>query len=88
MTATSRIVLVGHCGPDMFLLKTAVGRLVPGLEIETVNDRAQLDDLDGGAVLLVNRVLDGRFGNDSGVELIRDLAAGDDPPVMLLISNL
>jgi len=82
------IVLVGHCGPDMFMLKSAVGRVVPDAPIVTVNDGAALAPLlCAGSVLLVNRELDGDFGTTSGIELIQRAAQGDDAPVMLLISN-
>ena len=35
-SSTRTFVLVGHCGPDMFMLKSAVMRHVPGARIETV----------------------------------------------------
>lgn len=82
------VVLVGHCGPDMFMLKSAVGRVVPDAPLETVNDSASLaPHLSSGSVLLVNRVLDGGFDGLSGIELIERAAGGDDPPISILISN-
>ncbi|MCA9295938.1 MAG: hypothetical protein KC983_05460 [Phycisphaerales bacterium] len=81
-------VLVGHCGPDMFMLRSAVGRLMPGVPIELANDHASLAvHLHSGAVLLVNRVLDGQFNMSSGVDLIAQISAADDAPVAMLISN-
>jgi hypothetical protein len=89
MAETRRVVLVGHCGPDMFMLKSAVGRAVPDAAIEAVNDDASLREVaDPGAVLLVNRVLDGAFEAADGIELIRAVTAQDDPPVAVLVSNL
>ncbi len=82
------IVLVGHCFPDRFMLKTAIKRAVKGVAIEKVNDRAALEThLHSGSVLLVNRELDGAFDTSNGIELIEGLAAHDDAPIMLLISN-
>ncbi len=88
MSDTGKFVLVGHCGPDMYMLRTAVERAVPGTAIETVNDAASLSVvLSKGAVLLVNRVLDGDFAGEGGIELIREVSRGDSAPICLLISN-
>ncbi len=82
------LVLVGHCGPDRFMLKSAIGRVFPDAPIEMANDSAELTShLSPDSVLLINRVLDGDFDTTSGIELIGQLAAGDAPPVTLLISN-
>jgi hypothetical protein len=82
------IILVGHCGPDVHLLKSAVSRAVPGARIIAANDaeslaRAELAD----ALLLVNRVLDGGFADDRGIELIRDIHQRPGAPKTMLISN-
>ena len=89
-TSTDRtIVLVGHCGPDMFMLKTAASRAVADVPIVSINDAATLEPhLHAGTVLLVNRVLDGAFPSDSGIDLIGEIADGDDAPTCILISNL
>ena len=82
------IVLVGHCFPDRFMIKSAIKRAVPGSSLESVNDEKGLEPfLNGGSVLLVNRELDGRFDTQSGILLIEQVMKGDDPPVMILISN-
>ncbi len=81
-------VLVGHCFPDRFMLKSAVRRAVPDASIETVNDTNSLAKvLDSSHVLLVNRVLDGRFDTDSGIELIRQVTGDDAGPIAMLVSN-
>ena len=36
------VILVGHCMPDKFMLRSAVKRVVPGVEIVTVNDAEKL----------------------------------------------
>jgi hypothetical protein len=81
------VLLVGHCGPDSYALRSAVGRVVPGAQVEFVNDQRALDKkLAAADLVLVNRVLDGPFAARGGVELIALLA-----PVsrarFLLISN-
>ena len=88
MTESPTFVLVGHCGPDAHLLKSAVSRAVPEATIAMANDERKLKShLHGGAVLLVNRELDGSFDAEDGVALIAGVMAGDDPPTAMLISN-
>jgi len=89
MTNRNRhIALVGHCGPDAFALRSAAGSLVPGAEVSMVTDEAGLRAaLESADLLLINRVLDGAFGTDSGVELIRILAASEVGPALMLVSN-
>lgn len=86
-----RVVLVGHCRPDAAHLKTVVERAVPGAVVEAVNDEADIDAA-GSDLLLVNRVLEGRFGAGSGVELIRRMAGnrgdGAAGPALMLVSNI
>ena len=80
-------ILVGHCVPDQFMLRSAVQRLVPDAAVEIVNDHSSLEPhLHPEAVLLVNRVLDGRFHASDGIDLI-DALNGNGPRT-LLISNL
>lgn len=87
MANTRKIVLVGHCGPDMFMLKSAIGRAADA-PIETVNDAKSLSEyLNDKSVLLVNRVLDGSFATNSGIELIAQITKQDNPPIAMLISN-
>jgi hypothetical protein len=82
------VALVGHCGPDAWALKAAVSAAVPGARVVMVNDEAGLRDAVANArLLLVNRVLDGSFPTESGVELIRILAAAEGTPALMLVSN-
>lgn len=85
--ATPRIALVGHCGPDCHVLKSAIKRVVPGAEFVFVNNERALAAQADGSVLLINRVLDGAFASRSGLALIASL-----PPerrgAAVLISNL
>ena len=86
-SAAARIVLVGHCRPDQFMLRAAIESLVPGAQVETVNDHAGLEGARAGAgLLLVNRVLDGAFEDAGGIELI-ERVSGLGARAML-ISNL
>jgi hypothetical protein len=86
--AVRTFVLVGHCGPDRMMLRTAVSRVAPGAAIVAVNHERDLDEhLHPNAVLLVNRVLDGVFSVDNGHELIRLALQRGRPPELVLISN-
>ncbi len=88
MSETRTVVLVGHCRPDVFMLKSAVGRVVPDSPIETVNDSAALaPHLTSDRLLLVNRELDGDFETTSGIDLISRATQPDDAPIAILISN-
>lgn len=84
-----RVVLVGHCGPDSFLLEHAVRRALPGAKVIRADDESELaaaaQDAD---LLLINRVLGGSFREDSGVDLIRHRnQSGATVPPMMLISD-
>jgi len=84
----AKVVLVGHCGFDQGSIGRAVASALPGVTVESVYNTDGLGQHAGpDALLLVNRVLDGRFGMGSGVDLIGDLAQRDQPPAMMLISN-
>ena len=81
------VLLVGHCGPDAFMLKSAMRSHVPGAKVKMVTDDATLSKLIGDASLvLVNRVLDGRFPSDDGIGLI-EILAPIAPGKVMLISN-
>lgn len=81
------IYLVGHCGPDSFALRSAVGTMLPGATVEFVVSEEQLPKaMREGDVLLINRVLDGDFSSESGLELIRRLR-GTGRAVLMLVSN-
>ena len=89
MSDTIHILLVGHCGPDAHLLASAARGAVPGAKVVAVPDQQRLDEaMATASLLLVNRVLDGGFEAESGIDLIRSLTKrnGAAPPA-LLISN-
>ena len=88
MATPATFVLVGHCGADSYSISNAVRRAVPGAAVVSADEPGALDrQIKNGAVLLVNRVLDGGFHTDSGVELIESLASRQPKPRMLLVSN-
>ena len=79
-----RIALVGHCRPDVFALTAAIRGFIPKAEVVSVNANDQLtNDFD---LYLVNRILDGIFPTESGIELISTLPEGAPPAI--LITNL
>lgn len=82
------VVLVGHCGFDQSSISRAVFSALPLSTVKSANDAAALDAYAGpDTLLLINRVLDGRFTAGSGIDLIADLADQENPPRMMLISN-
>ncbi len=89
METALTFVLVGHCDADSHALLQLVRQLAPAAAIVSVDDEVALGEcLKQPCVLLVNRVLDGDFEAESGIELIARLAQdpGGAPP-MVLISN-
>ncbi len=89
-TDRPRIGLVGHCGPDSFMLRSCVERAIDGADIHMLkSDKAVEESAADMDLLLVNRVLDGQFRNASGIDLIRHLRErlGHGAPAMMLVSN-
>lgn len=87
---TKKVVLVGHCGPDASMLRSAVRGAVTDAAFESVNDdEALAGAMDGADLALVNRALDGTFSAADGVELIERLASrrSGGRPVLMLVSN-
>ncbi|MFU8828397.1 MAG: hypothetical protein ACNA8P_03080 [Phycisphaerales bacterium] len=88
------VLLVGHCGFDSGGLERAVRSANPETQVEAVNSRKALEAKAADAsLLLINRQLDGSFGvpmgeHGDGVELIRELAASENAPACILISNI
>lgn len=88
--AVNRIALVGHCGPDSWMLKGVAQRAFPGGAVVMVQDDASARSEAARAdLLLINRKLDGEFPTGSGLDLIGELIPmkGRRAAVML-ISNL
>jgi len=88
MSNINKVILVGHCVPDTFMLRSLVSRAVPQVELSNVNDLGALEvQADAQSLLLINRELDGSFPMASGIELIQQINMQEQPPTMLLISN-
>jgi len=88
MKRIEKVMLVGHCGFDAGSLARAVSRVAGDLPVSLINTQQQLDEqADGSTLLLINRILDGRFDARSGVALIEQFTGRDDAPAMMLISN-
>ena len=86
MVGSPSILLVGHCSPDAWAMRSALGSLIPGADVETANDQKTLERLLPQArLLLVNRVLDGRFDAEDGLEMIAQLKGR---AALMLVSNL
>ncbi|MEK6702468.1 MAG: hypothetical protein AABZ53_09405 [Planctomycetota bacterium] len=85
----ARIALVGHCGPDSWMLKGVVARAFPGAEVAMVNDTASAQaHAEKADLLLVNRTLDGDFFAGSGLDLIRVLlSVAKRHAALMLVSN-
>ncbi|MFG0249999.1 MAG: hypothetical protein ACF8OB_14010 [Phycisphaeraceae bacterium JB051] len=83
-----QILLVGHCVPDTFMLKSKMQQLFPDVAVNATNDQSDLvAKADDKTLLLVNRVLDGMFDVEGGIELIGKMAQESAAPKMMLISN-
>lgn len=96
----SRIILVGHCGPDTSYLVMAAKKAVPDAEVIRAGSDRQLQSAlpegsdgdganggGGGTLLLVNRVLDGSFDDSGGIELIARLRQSHPQVRSMLVSN-
>jgi len=83
-----RVLLVGHCGPDTYMLENTIRRAISDAEIVSVTQQRDLDR-QAADLLVINRALDGSFETSSGVELIRQIAAQRpaERPAMVLVSN-
>lgn len=82
-----KVLLVGHCRPDSYAMRAALGRFAPGAEFVDVTDERELAEHADADALLVNRVLDGDFQSGSGLALIEKLPA-ERRGRAVLISNL
>ncbi len=81
------VVLVGHCRPDAWMLSSMLRRAAPGHRVEMAGSDKELHEhLDDADLLVVNRVLDGAFPDESGIALIQRLGEDSKAP-MILISN-
>ncbi len=89
MSSKPKIALVGHCGPDAYMLRSAIKHYLQDSEVTFINDFDTLVQAieDQPPVLLVNRVLDYAFDIRSGVELIKELKTKSPDLRAMLISD-
>ncbi len=89
MSQADQVILVGHCGPDTYMLKFKVEQVLPNVPVKVINDEKDLEgQLTGRTLLLINRVLDGGiFEPGTGIDLIGRLTSQADVPKMMLISD-
>jgi hypothetical protein len=71
------------------MLRSAVKYAVKDADLHMISDETGLNKLleAGPALLLVNRMLDGRFETHEGLQLIRRLKASHPDVSLMLISN-
>lgn len=81
-------VLVGHAESDAAGLTKAIKKLLGDVPVEAVDDESTLTPLLAPQnVLLINRVLDYGFPTASGIELVKELRAGENIPAMMIVSD-
>ena len=78
------VVLAGHCGPDGHMLAAAVRSAVSGVRVVMNGDESTLWQSNPDLVL-VNRILDGRYEDEQGIGLIRRAVERGVPA--MIISN-
>jgi two-component system, chemotaxis family, chemotaxis protein CheY len=85
----SKVLLVGHCGPDSTYLRMAVKSAAENVALSSIEDNAGLEQAlqQGVDLILFNRELDFGFEPDTGVEMIRVLKQRYPQVPMMLISN-
>lgn len=83
------IALVGHCGPDASMIRSAIRTFLPEAQFVTVNDDRGLAEAAASSdLLLVNRVLDGRFAVETGGELLQSLRRAGVQTAFMLVSDI
>jgi two-component system, chemotaxis family, chemotaxis protein CheY len=85
----SKVLLVGHCGPDSTYLRMAVKSAAENISLSTAEDNTSLEQAlkQGVDLILFNRELDFGFEPATGVEMIRILKQRYPQLRMMLISN-
>lgn len=83
------IGLVGHCGPDGYMLRSAVKYAVKDADVRMINNQSALDAAvdEGIDLLLINRVLDGSFTHHQGLGVVSELRSRGVPTRTMIISN-
>lgn len=85
----SKVLLVGHCGPDNTYLRMAVKSAASDVALSAADDGPALDRAveQGIDLILFNRKLGWGFDPATGVEMIRILKPRYPHVKMMLVSN-
>ncbi len=85
----SKVLLVGHCGPDSTYLRMAVKSAASDVTLSAAEDGPALDRAleQGIDLILFNRELGWGFDPATGVEMIRLLKPRYPQVKMMLVSN-
>jgi len=85
----SKVLLVGHCGPDSTYLRIAVKSALGNGTFTSADDPAELEKAiaDGVDLVLLNRELGWGFESTSGVDLIKLLKSKHAQLKIIMISN-
>jgi hypothetical protein len=88
-TTSTRVLLVGHCGPDSSFLRMAVKKADPAVQIVAADDDTELSKVlvDGVDLILFNRELGYGFEQPEGVAMIARLRTTNPKLRMMLVSN-
>lgn len=86
---STRIALVGHCGPDSTYLRMTVMKAAKDVQVIMADDDSELKDAlsQGVDLILFNRELGYGFTETMGVDLIKRLRAEHPNLRMMLVSN-
>lgn len=87
---SKKVLLVGHCSPDSSYLKVSLKKADADAEVIRVNNQQALEEhlaQNNNSLLLLNRILDGRFTLPSGVENIVEIRKTHPDLPMMLVSN-
>jgi two-component system, chemotaxis family, chemotaxis protein CheY len=88
MAGFEKVLIVGHCGADTSSLTWLVSQVAPNAKAVYVGGDAVLSrEISEKALVLVNRVLEGSFNAEGGIELIEELAKKKTGAGLMLISN-
>ncbi len=89
MPEIKRILIVGQCHADGPAMVEQFQRELPGVDVREVSSATDLQRQSPGpdTLVMINRVLEGGYDTDSGIDLISKLRQSPTPPATMLITN-
>ena len=86
---STKIALIGHCGPDSTYLRLTAMKAAKDVQVLMADDDSELKDVleQGVDLLLLNRELGYGFTEKMGADLIKRLRAAHPQLKMMLVSN-